>query len=120
MIFKMAGNINSPSVIWVAGEVSGVDETGTITPIPSDITPAGLATAAYVDLVASGVQSDLDALELVAATVTYTDYVASGVQAEVDALELVAATESYADYVASGVQSNLDILIGQLTASGII
>ena len=59
----MAGNINSPSVIWVAGEATGVDETGTVTSIPSDITPAGLATAAYVNLSVSGVQAELDALE---------------------------------------------------------
>ena len=69
----MSGSLNSPSVIWVAGEAAGKNESGGTASLPTDITPAGLVvasalsgltTSGYVDaavavltarLVASGV-----------------------------------------------------------------
>jgi len=71
---------NSPSVIWVAGESAGKTGNGAPASPPSDITPAGMASTAYVDNAVSGRAPKAYADNIFASgIVTHDKLVASGI-----------------------------------------
>jgi hypothetical protein len=58
----MAGSINSPSVIWVAGETSGYNQTGSVVTV-SGVLTGDSASEGYVNTAVGAVQAELDAYQ---------------------------------------------------------